>query len=60
MKIFKRLEFCCIILRAGMLCTSDKPYLVSVGLKGFCQLFMWGDNAALLFFETGVLCSAAG
>lgn len=38
-KTFRRLEFCCIILHTGMLCTSDKPYLVSLGLKGFCQVW---------------------
>ena len=44
-----------------MLCPSDKAYLVSLGLKGLCQVFfMQANSAALLAFEVGVICSAAG
>lgn len=59
MKNCERLKFCCIILDTKILCTLDKTCLVSLGLKGFCQVFFVGANsAALLFFESSVLlCS---
>lgn len=59
--VFKRMVFCCIILGTETEFTSDQAHLVSLGLQGlFTGIFEYGLSAALLLFEVGVICSAAG
>lgn len=38
--VFDRLVFCCIILGTETEFTSDQAHLVSLGLQGFCQVFL--------------------